>query len=1034
MKKRKLLYRCLLLSLLLAGTTHFRLHAQTKTITGKITQEGTNAPLEGVTVDVAGAAGNTVSDKDGRYAIAAGPAAVLVFTYVGMDTVRISAGAAATVDVIMKLSKSAMDEVVVVGYGTMRKRDLTGSVSTIKTAKLEIENPRNIQELMRGNVSGLNIGLTTSAKGGGSIEIRGRRTLKASTDPLIVLDGVIYNGDLADINPTDIESMDVLKDASSAAVFGAKSANGVIIINTRLGRTEKPRVGVNITRGIVDLFRSEDVYGPYEFIKWRSDVLKSGNRTAPGYVFEDPNQLPAGVTLADWRAFDNAQGDPTDVWLRRLGMSQVERENYVKGQSTDWKDMVFRTGSQQSYNANLSGKSNRVNYYWSVGHDKNEGAVVGDDYSVYRSRLRLNANVTDFLMVGVNSMFSVRDESGAPVAWGQYDGISPWGQPTNPDGTYKIYPIDDAVANRHPLIDRYYTERSYTYKSLDNTLFAKLSLPLGISYEVYYSPRFTNNELYLHNMSQHPEYKVQGGIAIRNTSSGFNWQVDNLLKWSRTISNVHQFDVTLLANAEKYRTWQQSMDGRGFVPSDVLGYHDMGAATVTKLTSSDTYSTGDAYMARLFYAFKSRYMITGTVRRDGYSAFGINNPRATFPSVALGYVFSDEPFMKTSWLSYGKLRVSWGETGNRSVGIYDALPTLANGLITYVDGSGNPYQESYLYPNAMGNEFLQWERTRSLNVGVDFSLFNQRISGSLEGYSMMTNNLLVNRALPSVTGYVSVPSNLGQVNNKGFELSLQSRNIIKDHFSWNTTFNFSLNRNKIVALYGNKMNILDAEGNVVGQREADDLLNKWFIGHAIDAIWGFKVAGVWQQGEEAEAAKYKLAPGDMKLEDVNKDYAFTNDDKQFQGYTEPRFRFTLRNEFQLFKNIDFSFSAYSYWGHKRLFNEAKHSYSITLERYNSFTIPYWTPEHPRNDFARLNSNVGGVTFDVWQDISFIRLDNISIGYTVPKKLLERAKLSQLRFNVSARNVAVFTKNYVFWDPEYIGPTPSYVTVGLNLSL
>jgi TonB-linked SusC/RagA family outer membrane protein len=1004
-------------------------------ITGTVTDEKGETVI-GANISVKGTTRGVISDINGNYSIEVSSGETLVITYIGYMSQEIRIDKQTRIDVKLTESLLALDEVVVVGYGTMRKQDLTGSISTVRASKYQDEKPKNIQDLLRGNIAGLNIGLTTSAKGGGDLQVRGKRTLKATATPLLVLDGVIYNGSLDDINPNDIESIDVLKDASSAAVYGAKSANGVVIINTKKGTMGKPSIGVNIGLGIADLFRSAEVYEGENFIDWRSDVLQSINRSAPAYVFQDPRKLPPGVSLEEWKAYDGSTGDETDIWLRRIGMSQPERGNYVKGQTTDWKDMVFRTGLQQNYNVALSGRSDKVAYYWSLGYTNNEGVIEKDEYSIFRSRLRLEADVTNFLAVGLNTLFSYRMENGGGgVAWSQIEKLSPYGQPTNPDGSYKIYPTDDAIAAKHPLIDREFTERDYTYKSLDNTLFAKLTLPFGISYEFNYSPRITNNDLYIYQSAEHPEYAKDGGIATRTPSSTFLWQIDNILRWKYTFKTDHSVDVTLLANAEKNQTWEQSMTGKQFVPSDVLGFHNMGSATVVTIRSTDNYSTGDAYMGRLFYSYKSKYLFTGTVRRDGYSAFGTSNPRATFPSVALGWVFSNESFMKQAeWLNYGKLRLSWGSNGNRSIGIYDALSSMQNGMITYVGSDGTLYQESFLNSNRMSNQFLKWEKTESFNIGFDLSFLNERLSANLDVYTMNTNDLLVDRSLPNITGYASVASNLGEINNKGFEITLNSNNIDTEKFSWRTSFNFSMNRNEIKSLYGDMVDIYDSDGNVIGRKEADDIANKWFIGHATDEIWDYKIDGVWQVGEEEKAGKYKLAPGDFKLRDVNNDGKFTNEDKVFQGYTTPRFRWSMRNEFNFMKHFDFSFSMYSYWGHKRVFNQAKHNPTMTLERFNSYVLPYWSPENKRNDFARLNSNMAGVTFNVYRDMSFVRLDNITLGYNVPQEFLNKYKISRLKLTLSARNVAVWTKKFVLWDPENNGPTPSYVTFGLNLSM
>lgn len=433
---------------------------QQPTVSGAVTDES-GQPLPGVTVVVKGTTTGTITNSDGFYSISNVPAnATLVFSFVGMRTQEMIVENQTNINVTMEEETIGIEEVVAIGYGTMRKKDLTGAVGSVRSSEIENEAPKDLQQMLRSNIAGLNIGMSTSAKGGGSIQIRGQRTLAASSDPLIVLDGIIYNGSLNDINPNDIESVDVLKDASSAAVYGAKSANGVVIINTKIGKTAKPTVEVAINTGIVSLFRSEDVYSPTEFSDWRTDVMYSINRSAPPYMYNDPRELPSNISLDEWLAYDSSEGDETNVWLRRIGLSDIEIGNYKKGQSTDWKNMVFRSGLEQNYNVSLSGKTDLLTYYWSLGYTNNEGVVVNDDYSVYRSRLKLEATVTDFLKVGINTLFSIRNESGYPVRWGNYVNISPWGQPINEDGTYKIDPTNDRVAARHPLIDSYWQTRN----------------------------------------------------------------------------------------------------------------------------------------------------------------------------------------------------------------------------------------------------------------------------------------------------------------------------------------------------------------------------------------------------------------------------------------------------------------------------------------------------------------------------------------------------------------------------------------------
>jgi hypothetical protein len=341
----------------------------------------------------------------------------------------------------------------------------------------------------------------------------------------------------------------------------------------------------------------------------------------------------------------------------------------------------------------------------------------------------------------------------------------------------------------------------------------------------------------------------------------------------------------------------------------------------------------------------------------------------------------------------------------------------------------------------MANPNLKWERTTSFNTGLDFSIFNGKLGGTLEVYRHSTKDLLVRRTLPDVIGFDFVWDNLGEVQNKGVEFTLNTVNLTTGNFSWRSMINFQLNRNKVVSLYGDMTDIKDSEGNVIGQRESDDIQNTWFIGHSIDEIWDIPTNGIWQSDEASEAAEYGVVPGDFKVIDKNGDGLYTNDDKEFLGYEEPRFRWTFRNEFNLFKNFDVSFMLYSYWGHKTAYNQAKNRDGF-LDRTNSHLFPYWTAENPQNEYARLYSSNGSASFNVYRDRSFIRLDNISLAYTIPPAILERAKIESLKVYFNVRNVGVYAPNWNYWDPEWEteptnvgpGPTPRTWSLGLNLTL
>lgn len=1013
----------------------------TRSVTGSVI-DSRKAPLQGVSVTVKGTTRGTVTDADGRFVLNNVPEkGTLVISYTGFTAQELSLSNRGSFNVTLADAVNALNDVVVIGYGTRQRRDVTGAVSQVKATQLENENPQSVQDVLRGNVPGLSVTSSPNAKGGGNLQVRGRSSINAGTSPLIVVDGVIYPGDLSDINPNDIATVDVLKDASSAAVYGAKAASGVILVTTKKGSGAKPTINFNSNVGLATLAMNQPLYDGPGFVKWRTDVLKSTNITnAKPYQFDDPRNLPSNITIDQWKAYDNSLGDPVDIWLTRLKLLPVERENYKIGKTTNWYDMMFQTGIRNDHTVSISGKKEDVSYYMSANYTRNEGYIVGDQFTTFRTRINLEAKAAKFMTVGINMQFADRDESQVPVTWGQMVNASPYGEVYKPDGvTLRDSPNDDIGNNTNPFLDNTYQNRLQKYNTLFGSLYAKGTLPWGFSYQTNFTPNFEFYKYFNGQSAKDFRVSVRKGVATRRDQSTFNWQMDNLLMWNKTFGE-HKLDATFLLNAEKFQRWNTQIDNEGFDPNDNLSYHNIGAGIKPVVTSNDERSTGDALMGRLNYSFQDKYLLTTSIRRDGYSAFGLQNPRAAFPSVALGWVFSKEKFASASWLTYGKLRASWGINGNRDIGRYDALSNLTTGKYQYILPSGQVLLISQLYVSRLQNPGLKWERTESYNMGLDYSILRDRITGSIDVYRKSTKDLLVNRALPDVTGFANVLDNIGEVQNRGIEISVNTVNIKRANFSWRSTANFSLNRNKITHLYGPTPDY-DASGKVIGQSEKDDVANRWFIGHDIDEIWDLKVLGVWQQNEAAEAKKFGVSPGDFKIQDVNGDGKYSDADRQFVGYRNPRFTWTLRNDFS-YKNFDFSFMMYSNWGMQEEFNQAKNNGGF-IDRQNSYIYPYWTPDNPINDYARLFSSNGSAGFSVYRKTSFIRLSTVAVAYTLPARLLTRAKVQGLKVYANVNNLFVYQPEWSYWDAEYrvnpptdrgIIPPPRYFTFGINLTL
>jgi TonB-linked SusC/RagA family outer membrane protein len=1012
------------------------LNAFAQTVVVGTIKDNKGITLPGVSVRVKNTQVGTLTDAAGKYTIKTTEAnQTLVFTFIGFTTQEVQLNGRTTINITMEDGSQGLNDVVVIGYGTAQKKDVTGAVSSIKAAQLENENPNSVTDILRGNIPGLSVGFNNSAKGGGDLLVRGKTTLTGTTTPLIVLDGVIFIGQLSDINPNDIESVDVLKDASSLAVYGAKAATGVVAITTKKGKSGAPTITVNTNFGMATLAQDQPVYDGPGFLNWRADVQRSGGVNPP-YIYNDPNNLPEGVTLTQWL---NGQttANPTDLWLSRLGLLANEKANYLAGKTTDWYDMLFVTGQRQDHTLSLSGKKEEVSYYMSFGYLKNESIIAGGGFSTFRTRLNLEGKAAKFLTLGVNLQFADRDEGAIEAQFSQLPDLSPYGDFYNVDGSLRRIPTDDNGLNaRNPFLDPTYNSRLQKQSTLFGSLYAKVQLPFGITYQANFSPGLDQYRTFNHLSSKNPNVVVPGGSASRAQETRYNWQLDNLLKWNKTIATDHNVDVTLLVNAEKYSSWYTIASNEGFAPTDVLGFHNIQSGNKPTVSSDDKVYTGDALLARVNYSYKGRYAVTGSIRRDGYSAFGAAKKRANFPAAAVAWTVSEESFLKSAkWIDFLKLRLSYGINGNREIrdvnnviDPYVSIQTLTGGKYQSVNGSGTAGEvNTVVNSSRLGNPNLEWEKTKSLNLGLDFGFLNNRISGSLELYDKKTSDLLIGQSLSSASGYVNVIANLGRVNNKGFELGITTKNFTGGNITWSSSANFSLNRNKIVAL---------ATPN-------DDPGNGWFIGKDIDVVWEYQILGVWQENEVAEANKFNkgIKPGDFKLLDVDGNYVYNDLDKQFIGYKSPRFNWSFRNDFNIYKNFDFSFQLISSWGQLRADNQTKNQPgSVGFGRSSSYEVPYWTPGNPINDYARLNSGLSGVTFNAYRKSSFVRLNTIALAYSLPKDFLGKLRIQSAKIYANVSNAGVYAPNWNQWDPQTADnngnpvPTPRVYTFGLNVTL
>ncbi len=995
-------------------------------VTGKVT-DNTGGSLPGVSVVVKGTTQGTITDANGNYSLSNIPAnASLQFSFIGMKSQEVKTTGKTIINVRLEEETVNLGEVVAVGYGVQRKSDLTGSTSQVKMSDMENKQAVSIADYLRGSIAGLNVSLSSSVTGSQSFEVRGPTSIGTNTAPLLVVDGMIFQGLLNDINPNDIESLNVLKDGSSAAIYGSRAAAGVIMITTKQGKTDKPTINIDAKVGISILPRIQPVYDVNGYLKMRGDALlakESLHRNDPEY-YQNPNSL-VNVDLATWLRYDGSSvpldSNPTEFYLQRLKLFTPEIANYNAGKSVDWLDKVFRTGLLKDYNLSMSGKTKTLNYYWSVGLLDNKGVIYNDDYKNIRSRVNLSADITKFLQVGMRSNLSVTSQNTQPANWAAAYTNSPLGDLYNADGTYTRYPNSFVMA-QNPLDKTQYDMINRNYNVI-GSLFAKLTLPLGIVYDLNYDNhwRFNSNYNYV------PSYAVAGltaiGKANRTELSQYDWSLDNILHWDRTFAGKHKVNVTLLYNSSRWMSNSTSANAADFSISEALTYHALDLGATPTVNSDDQVETRAAMMARLNYSYKDRYLLTASIRRDGYSAFGQLNPWATFPAVALAWRAKEESFMRSvNWISNLKFRVSYGINGNGDIGRYAALSKLSNG--TYVRDQATIIT---LHPVSMPNAGLKWEQTSSFNTGIDLGLFNNRLNLVLDGYSMSTRDMLLPRTLPTISGYSTIMSNLGQLDNNGFEATINSVNFRRDNFNWSTSLTFSMNRNKIVHLYGDYVNALDSLGNVTGRKEADDPTNGRYIGHSLDAIYGYKIIGIWQTSEATQAAIYGRVPGDYKTMDLNGDGKFSPADYVWQGYKQPRCRLSMRNDFTIAKAFDVSFMMRAELGNVQAFNANVTAYAdqISIPVY-----PYWTPDNPTNEWGALAFQKTGT---VWKNSSFVRMDNLSIAYRLPQSFLKRLQIKTARMFINIDNVWSID-NHLDWDIETGNPTPRVFSLGLNFTM
>ena len=967
-----------------------------------IVKDQAGEPIIGASIVEKGTTNGTITDLGGAFKLSVVPGATLQISYIGYISQELRA-TTASMQIILSEDSEMLDEVVVVGYGTMKKSDLTGAVVSANLKDFERAPNTNIVQSLQGTVPGLNIGQTTTAGSTPSISIRGTNTLSGNKDVLIVLDGIIYTSSLSSINPNDIESIDVLKDASAAAVYGAQAANGVLLITSKKGKAGKTKVQFsssysisNPTKNLRPMNRQEYLDFTKEFWYDKAYTKESGY-TTPNPDFKVADYLP----------------DPM--------MKDANQPDGIAPFDYDWWDEGTRTGSIFENRLSLSGGNEAISYLVSFENVNQKGFILNDDFKRNSIRINLDTKPYKWMKFGVQAFGSFVNQNGAEPSVGGLLNQSPLIEPYDADGNIVPYPFGTLDTNPFMGSDVDDKERhNYFFANV----YAEINLPVkGLTYRMNFGNNYRIDEAFRAN----PYGANSNGLAYKQHKSYYDYTIDNILNYNNTFGD-HSVGATLLYGASERKYNYTEAKSEKFERLS-LGYNALELG-------KDQYANSDAWeeallyqMFRINYKFKDRYLLTATVRRDGFSGFAANNKTAVFPSVALAWTISEEDFFKISWIDYLKLRGGWGISGNLT-SRYKSLAKVSSGA-GYVFGDGGSTEVGQSI-DSMGNKDLKWEKTKGFNFGMDFTLFNSRLTGSVEAYQTTTCDLLYDRVIPSVTGFTKVSSNIGEIRNRGLELTLTSRNIATPDFEWSTTFNISTNTNKIISLLGH-----DTDGD---GKEDDLAASGLFIGESTSAIYNYIIDGLWQLGEEMPKGYYA---GNYKIRDTDGKEGITTDDRVIIGKEDPAYRFGLMNKFR-YKNFSLSFFINSIQGGSDGYlgsnSSALHRGDTNNRRWNKISelaADYWSPNNPNATYSR-STNSGAIVPTAYQDRSFIRLQDVNLSYNVPRSWIQRIGIENLDLYVSGKNLFTIT-DWKGWDPEansnYFGrPVLRSFTFGLNITL
>lgn len=970
-------------------------------VTGVVLDNG-GIPLIGVNIMVKGTTNGVITDIDGKFSISATPQDVLVFSYIGYLNQEIGIGNQSVLNITMKENIQGLDEVVVVGYGAVKKKDLTGAVGSINSQKIMQVAVTNPAMAIQGRVPGVLVTQTDfSPSGGLEIRVRGNRSMKATNDPLYVVDGMpLVSGSLNNIDPNDIESIDILKDASATAIYGSRGANGVIIVTTKKGKSGKVQVDYNGYISIQTVARKLDLMNAGEWVEYMRESLRyaTGNDQ---YLSSTPN---AGEDA-------NVERFKKDPYVLRNILNAYDDAgnwNINKVQGYDWLGATLQTGLAHNHHLNVRGGSDKTQYSFSLSYTGNEGVVKNRSFERMIGRTNIESQISKVFKAGMTLQYAHTHEDLNTDLYENASKIYPAAIPYGDDGkliekpggddvTYNIfYDLIDGNAVNQRKRDRM-QGTAYIEANIWDGL--KFRSNLGIDYDNY-----TDGQYYASH-----SWKNKGGMsnAKKSGQKSCGFTLDNMLIYSKTFARDHTVGVTAVQSIQTSVTDTYSLENKD-IPISYQQWNNLGAsAEVPVIGSGYTRWALASFLGRANYSYKDRYLLTVSARYDGSSRLAKGHKWVLFPSAALAWRVNEESFMKNiGFISNLKLRIGWGRTGNSAVDPYQTQGRLSDAK--YIFGTSGSDGYMGFRPSHLANKELKWETTDQTNLGLDFGFLQGRISGSIDLYLQKTHDLLMERKLPTALGYDNIIFNIGKTQNKGIEIALSTVNIQSSKgFTWMTDWVFYANREEIVELYKGKQ---------------DDIGNKWFIGQPISVWYDYKFDGIWQNTPEdlAEIEKYNektanlYRPGRIRVVDQNKDYQIMeNDDRVIIGNPRPKCIVSMMNTFA-YKGLDMSIYMYADVGRTIKYNANMYFNG----RENQPRFNYWTPQNPSNEYPApayqdADKRLSSLRY---HSGTFLRVRDITLGYTLPKAISQKAFMDKCRFYATVQNPFLITR-FPGVDPE-----------------